>query len=218
MSKKLVSLLIVLIFMAGCAGTSDKTKTQNQGAGIGAAGGAAVGAIIGQLIGRDTKSTIIGAAIGGLAGAVGGGLYANHVVNQKGKYASEEAYLNDCIASADKVNTETQQYNDTLRSEMQSLDDEANEMVAQYNHKEIKKTDLVAKQKEIDTRHSEAEKKLKRALAEITLQKEARNQLTSASQEQLDQMDNQIKELEKTVDELNGQAQALAAISQNLSV
>jgi len=218
MSKKLVSLLIVLIFMAGCAGTSDKTKTQNQGAGIGAAGGAAVGAIIGQLIGRDTKSTVIGAAIGGLAGAVGGGLYANHVVNQKDKYASEETYLNDCIASADKVNTETQQYNDTLRSEMQSLDDEANKMVAQYNLKEIKKTDLLAKQKEIDTRHSEAETKLKRALAEIALQKEARKQLTSASQAQLEQMDNQIKELEKTVDELNGQAQALAAISQNLSV
>ena len=218
MSKKLVSLLIVLTFMVGCAGTSDKTKTQNQGAGIGAAGGAAIGALLGQIIGGDTASTLVGAVIGGVAGAIGGGLYANHVVNQKETYASEEAYLNDCIASADKINTETREYNDTLISEVQSLDDEASKMVAQYNLQEIKKADLEVKQKEIDAKHSEAEKTLERALAEITLQKEARKQMTSVTQAQLDQMDNQIKELEKTVDELNGQAQALAAISQNLTV
>ena len=69
MSKRLVSILVVIIFISflvSCAGEKKKTKT---GAGIGTIVGAGVGYAIGKQSGHGAE----GAAIGAVTGAVMGG-------------------------------------------------------------------------------------------------------------------------------------------------
>jgi len=77
MKKTILSLfaaiLVVAVFLSGCASMN---KTQ-KGAVIGTAGGAATGAVIGRAAGNTALGAIIGAAVGGAAGAIIG--------NQKGQ-------------------------------------------------------------------------------------------------------------------------------------
>lgn len=66
--KRLVSLALVLVVMAGCANMTPRQQRALSGGAIGAAGGAAIGAIVGG-------SPLIGAAIGGAAGTAAGALW-----------------------------------------------------------------------------------------------------------------------------------------------
>jgi outer membrane protein OmpA-like peptidoglycan-associated protein len=92
--KKLFILLLVLLFLAGCAPPQNK---QEQGTRIGVGAGAAGGALLGQLIGGNTKATLIGAGIGALAGGVIG--------NQVGKSMDEqEAAMRRELAAVDAAN------------------------------------------------------------------------------------------------------------------
>jgi outer membrane protein OmpA-like peptidoglycan-associated protein len=71
------AILLVTVFLSGCASMN---KTQ-KGAVIGTAGGAATGAVIGRAAGNTALGAIIGATVGGVAGAVIG--------NQMDKQAKE---------------------------------------------------------------------------------------------------------------------------------
>jgi len=92
--KKLFVLLLVILFLAGCAAPQNK---QEKGTRYGALGGAAGGALLGQLIGGDTKATLIGAGIGALAGGVIG--------NQVGKSMDQqEAAMRQELAAVEAAN------------------------------------------------------------------------------------------------------------------
>ena len=65
---KIVTVLLLLSVLAGCAGMSTTQQRTLSGAAIGAGGGAAIGAITGGSPG-------VGAAVGAGAGALGGYLY-----------------------------------------------------------------------------------------------------------------------------------------------
>jgi uncharacterized protein YhaN len=225
MHKKWISLIIIIVFFTGCATTSqmsDKDKTVSQGAGIGAAAGAALGALFGQLAGRDTKSTMLGAIIGGTIGAIAGGTYGEHVVYKKSQYASREDYLDACIASANQVNRQASQFNYALANEIRTLDRESRQILAKYQQQQVKTAALTNKKNQIDKKASEIQEQLQRALAEIALQKEVlareKGKPTQQSAAHLATLDQKVKELEHTVSQLEGKAQALANISQSLSV
>jgi outer membrane protein OmpA-like peptidoglycan-associated protein len=100
--KKLFILLLVILFLAGCAPPQNK---QEQGTRIGVGAGTAGGALLGQLIGGNTQATLIGAGIGALAGGVIG--------NQVGKSMDEqEAALRRELAAIEAANI--QRNSDTL--------------------------------------------------------------------------------------------------------
>jgi outer membrane protein OmpA-like peptidoglycan-associated protein len=80
MKRKLSSLLILTLVLAGCS--QPMTKTQ-KGAAIGTGVGAAAGAGLGQAIGGDTKSTLIGAGIGAVVGGLAGGGIGRYMDNQE---------------------------------------------------------------------------------------------------------------------------------------
>ena len=79
-TKKLVLLSIIALFVFNSCATSTKTQ---KGAAYGAGGGAIAGALIGQLIGRDTESTLIGAAIGAAVGGAAGAGVGHMMDNQE---------------------------------------------------------------------------------------------------------------------------------------
>jgi len=82
MNTKRISVLLCMLFLAGCAASETQTKTTKGGL-YGAAGGAAAGALIGQVIGHSTKSTLIGTAIGAAVGGVGGAGIGRMMDNQE---------------------------------------------------------------------------------------------------------------------------------------
>lgn len=80
MNKKIISALICVLFLIGCAAPETKT---GKGALYGGVGGAAVGALLGQMVGHDTRSTLIGAAIGAAVGGGGGAAVGKMMDNQE---------------------------------------------------------------------------------------------------------------------------------------
>ena len=80
-------------------------------------------------------------------------------------------YLNACIASAQKVNLETQQYNAKLITEVKKLNLEADQMIAQCHSKKIQKAELHRKNQEVQARFAEAQGQLRKTNNEIALQK-----------------------------------------------
>ena len=96
---------------------NDGTRTRTEGALAGAVLGAGLGAIIGNQSGSAGQGALLGAALGGLGGLA----YGNHVANKKARYASEEAWLNACIAQAQQTNASARSYNSRLSSRISAL-------------------------------------------------------------------------------------------------
>ncbi len=74
----MISILLISLALAGCAGMSDTGQRTLSGGALGAAGGAIIGAISG--------SVGLGAAIGGAVGAGGGYLYGKHKESKQESY------------------------------------------------------------------------------------------------------------------------------------
>ena len=114
-----ILLLFVLSVVYGCAGIKDDgTRTRTEGAGTGVAAGAVAGAIVGALAGGSKETVLWGAAIGGAIGGSIGYAYSEYVVGQKEKYATEEDWLEACIADAKKSNEEIVAYNQNLEKQI----------------------------------------------------------------------------------------------------
>lgn len=80
-----------------------KARTTVEGTLTGAGVGAAAGAIVAALVGvSPARGAVIGAAIGAPLGLAAG----VYVANQKEKYATEEQYLDACIAESRQYNEE----------------------------------------------------------------------------------------------------------------
>jgi hypothetical protein len=215
MLKKIISLILLVVWVVGCA--TDQQRTKAQGAGLGAAAGAAVGAAIGAAAGGK-EGALKGALIGGGIGLIGGYAYATHVANLKAQYVKEEDYLDACIASAEKVNQETRQYNAYLESEIRDQEQEVDRLIDAYNSKQVTKTELKKKQQSLQASLNEAEKKLQRARDEIVIQREVLRREQGQSQARLAALNAKIKQLEQSVAELEQTTEHLAAINQKMSI
>lgn len=91
MYQKLISLFVIVMFMAGitgCASIPEEHKGAATGAGIGAAAGAAAGALAGS---KGAKTEM--AVLGGFLGALSGGLIGHYAYDeQQSKEATSKRY------------------------------------------------------------------------------------------------------------------------------
>jgi uncharacterized protein YcfJ len=213
--KKMISFLILVVFITGCSSMSDRSNTIAQGCLVGTGIGAALGAVVGELAGDNAAA---GAAIGGTFGAVVGCGYGNHVANKKEAYANEEEWLNDCIASTCRINEETIQYNESLKYEIAQLDKEINELVALYNTKQIDKATLEEQRRIVQAKLDEANKKLGRAKDEIRMQQTALASAKNSSPQKVAKLENEINKLENSVASLEKEAEKLIAIKQGIGI
>ncbi len=213
--KKSISLIVLAAFLIGCAGTADRRRTESEGAQGGALIGYFVGSLVGQFLeGEDGArlGALLGTALGGIAGYA----YGNHVANKKEDYAKTEDYLNACIASAQKVNLETQRYNARLITEVKALNSEVNQMMDQYQRKEIQKAEIQRKKREIQERYAQAQGQLRKTNNEIVLQKGVLERERANVPAGAAELDHEIAKLQQAADELETQTRALAAINQQL--
>ena len=113
-------LATALVLTGACANiANDRTRTQTEGtlggAGIGAVLGAALGAALG---GRD--GALKGAAIGAGVGAIAGLAYGTSVANKKEAYATEEEWLEACLAEVQTANQQAAAQNSRLKTTLAS--------------------------------------------------------------------------------------------------
>jgi predicted lipid-binding transport protein (Tim44 family) len=111
--------ITAIAFVSSCTNIKDdQTRTRAEGTLAGSLVGGGLGAIIGHQSGRGIEGALIGAAAGGLVGLAVG----DHVARKKAKYASQEAWLDACIAHAEQVNRNAVSYNNSLRSKIAGLE------------------------------------------------------------------------------------------------
>lgn len=133
---KTISAVSAIALLSSCANIQDDgTRTRTEGALAGSVLGGIAGGIIGHQSGRGWEGAAIGAAAGGLAGLA----YGNHVANKKAAYASQEAWLDACIARATQVNQDAVAYNRRLSSRITKLRSEIAAAKANGNKSELRK-------------------------------------------------------------------------------
>lgn len=212
-------LLSSTLLFSGCAGMNDSDTTRAQGAGVGAAGGAAAGGLLGQLIGKDSTSTLLGAAIGAVVGAGAGYIYGNHVASQKEKFASQEDWLDACIASATKTNQETRAYNKELTTEITSLKARSKALKKGYKKKTATRAQMLAQKEKVEKTLKTAQQQLDKAKYELKEQQSVVQQIKPGeSPEQSRALDNRIADLKKAVNDLEKKTETLASLSATMSV
>ncbi|MBU1340308.1 MAG: hypothetical protein KKE44_18425 [Proteobacteria bacterium] len=218
----MVLVLAMCVMSVGCVTTGtteDSKRTKNEGAAVGVGTGAVLGGLIGALVGGDSKGALIGAAIGAAAGGVAGYAYGDHVASKKAEYAKEEDWLDQCIASAQKVNQDTIAYNEKIRSDIALLDTKTKKLQQQYAAKQASKQTLLAQKKNIDAAIKVTGEKLDRAKFELDSQKQAVAQVgKKEATGQSKALDAEIAKLESLISELEQHSQDLAGLSSRMSV
>jgi hypothetical protein len=222
MKGLIVGLTILTLSLSGLTGCAtiknDGERTQAEGAAVGAAAGALLGGIFGAVT-NDTKGAIAGATIGAIAGGAAGYVYGTHVASEKEKYANKEDWLNACIASAEKVNQDTMKYNAQLAKDLQALEAETARLKAAYLAKNAEKSAMDYEKKKIEIKLAEAREKLKRAKFELKNQEKVLAE-TRAQRNNVyaNKFESKVKELNGYIAELEIQTQALASMSQRMTV
>ncbi|MBM9519420.1 hypothetical protein JWG39_06245 [Desulforhopalus vacuolatus] len=219
MKKICCILLSSTLLLSSCAGMNDSDTTRAQGAGVGAAGGAAAGVLLGQIIGKDSSATLLGAAIGAAMGAGAGYLYGNHVANQKEKFASQEDWLNACIASATRTNQEARAYNNKLAAEITSLQARSRALKRSYKKKIATRGDMLAQKQKVENTLKTAQKNLAKVKYELKEQQTVVQQIKPGeSLQQSRILDSRIADLKKAVNNLEKKTATLASLSATMSV
>lgn len=203
--------LLISVFLTSCATDSQTTKAQ--GAGLGALLGAVGGAAIGYATGGE-DGALKGALIGAGTGAIGGYAYGSHVANKKEKYASQEDYLDACIAEAGKIHSDVASYNQGLRGEIAQLKKQ-NDALASSGAQRSK---LVAQKKAITAKRTEANEKLARITDEIRIQSTVAGNEKAVSSAKVSQLNSQIGSLKKQKTELQKQVSQLASMESRIAV
>ncbi len=191
----------MLFASGGCTNIqNDGTRTRTEGALAGSVIGAGLGAIIGNQSGSAGQGALIGAAAGGLAGLA----YGNHVANKKSRYASEEAWLNACIAQARSTNASARSYNSKLSSRIGELRKQIASGSAQQ--KQAAKKAIVQLQRE-------ANSELKKVDSEIKAQQGALGQTKNARASSLRQ---EISGMQTTRSSMKANIDRLASLGNSV--
>lgn len=207
--KVVTGSMVMVAMLAGCAQTQDGRLTQAQGAGIGAAGGAIAGALLGSLSGNAGRGALIGAAVGG----AGGFAYGTHVAKRKAQYASTEAWLDACIASARKRNGEALAYNKSLSDRVAALESEVKAAKLAGNKSKLRKL-----KGQVASLHKEASSQATVFRNEVEMQQTVIKEAGSGQASRVSQIRSTTSELKSTTGQIEGQVNRLASLENQIDV
>jgi uncharacterized protein YcfJ len=197
--------LTAAAMLAGCANIQDdQTRTRAEGTGAGAALGALAGGIIGNNSGHHALQ---GALIGAAAGGVAGYAYGDYVARKKKAYANQEAWLQACIAEAEKANDNAVAYNDKLSTRIAQLQAKIKDAKSRGDKGELHKlkSDVLSLQ-------NETKKQVKQVDGEISAQQQPMKETGSA------ELSNRLNSLRSTRSSLNQNEEKLAALNNSIDV
>jgi hypothetical protein len=207
--KAFLVLLVVVVFVTGCATQGDQARTEGSlvGAGVGAALGAGVGYAIG-----GAKGAGIGAGIGALAGGASGYVYADRVAKRHEALAGKENDLNARITFARGINDDTREYNERLKKEVGALEPKIAELEAKRMNQQVTQQELQKQKQALTARTEEANKQLAVCQNELDGLQKFRSQQAAASSA----LDEQISTLERNLAQMKANTIALASLNQRI--
>lgn len=207
-SKTCAAAMVAVVF-SSCAQTQDGRLTQAQGTGLGALGGAATGALIGAISGNAARGALIGAGVG----AIGGFAYGTHVANRKAQYASTEAWLDACIASARQRNNEALAYNRSLRNRVASLERQIQAARIANNRSQLRnlKGQCAALRKDATTKTTVFRQ-------EVEVQKTVIQEAGPGQSSRVSEIRSTTSELRSTTGQIDSQVQRLASLENQIDV
>lgn len=197
--KRSCCIVILASLLAGCASMSDRERTQAQGAGAGAVLGAIIGGVVGHQLGYRDAGILVGAALGGAVGRA----YGGHVASKKEEFASQEDYLDACLAEARRHYQEARAYNETLQTDIARMNRELDEMLAAGQRSRSEQDALKALQEQVKARIESTNEKIEALRVEIIIQ----NSVVAQEEESGDAQ--RIAELRETINRLEDQRAAL---------
>jgi len=209
---KYTAVIAMAALLSSCAGMSDGNQTRAQGAGLGALLGAGLGAGVGAIAGGK-KGIGTGAIVGAGIGAAAGFAYGDHVAKKKAAYASREAWLDQCIASARQRNRSAIAYNRTLKGQIAQLESRAATARASGNtaaYKQVQ-TEAIALQRQAQAQVQAVDK-------EIAAQKSVTSDSDARSASNYSSLRGEVDSLQGTRGELNGSVRRLASLSNQSSI
>lgn len=188
--------ITAIAFLASCANIqNDQTRTRAEGSLAGALIGGGLGAIIGHQSGHGIEGALIGAAAGGLAGLAVG----DHVARKKARYASQEAWLDACIARAEQVNADAVSYNRSLRNKIAALETRLSNAKRSGDSGEIRRV-----KQAVIVLQRETNQQIKTVDTEITEQRSVVNQTSSTT------LSSRVADLRSTRSTLSSSQERLA--------
>jgi uncharacterized protein YcfJ len=201
------TVLTAAALLTGCTNIKDdQTRTRAEGAGAGAALGAGLGAIIGHQSGHTWEGALIGGAAGGLTGLAVG----DHVARKKAAYKNQEAWLNACIAQAEKTNAHARSYNASLSSKISNLEQKINGAKQKGDKQELQQLKRAAL-----TLQNETKQEIKAVNTEISEQNGALKQASGGNTMTLR---TQVNELRSTQSSLNQNETKIADLLRRMDV
>lgn len=220
--KLLVVLILTVSLCTGCANIKDDaTLTRWQSILIAATVVGGTGLIIGLLTGNK-KTVLFGTLAGMTVGALIGLAYGNHVVSQKEKFASDEAWLDACTAEAKKVNKDLAAYKKKLSREINTTKKEVAVLQKKRKNAQSKQAELKAKQEKVKKMQASTEEKLKLAKRELEAQQIARFMSDKAKKnkngDHVRSMNSEMETLKANIVELEKRTETLAALSASMAV
>ena len=229
---KVTALFVTLCFLSGCAAkggdpnattTDDATRTKTEGAALGALLGGLVGAATGAALspGNRGSGALIGAGIGAVGGGAAGYVYGSNVAERKQKYANEEDRLDGEINVVKKYNSDLQQQNTALASNINDLKQRI--QILQSKKKSLKdKAYLTAEeQKYINGTLEKNNKDIARynqELASLSQYKQEQESKSGKSAPQVASLDQEITLLRNQINTLDSNNKQMAKLSDNLTV
>lgn len=200
--------LTAAAMFASCTNIKDdQTRTRAEGAGAGALLGGGIGAIIGHQSGHAWEGALIGAA----AGSLGGLAVGDHVARKKQAYKNQEAWLNACIAQAEKTNSHARSYNASLSNKIANLEQKINGAKAKGDTNELKQL-----KRAVLTLQNETKQEVKVVNNEISEQNGALKQAGNAGNSMT--LRTQVNELRSTQSSLNHNETKIADLLRRVDV
>ena len=220
--KLLVVLILTVSLCTGCANIKDDaTRTRWESALWAAALIGGTGLIIGLLTGNK-KTALYGALAGMTVGTLIGLAYGDHVVSQKEKFASDEAWLDACTAEAKKVNKDLAAYKTELSLQINSTKKEIAALEKKQISAQLKQVDLKDKQDKVNKMQTSTAEKLKLAKRELEAQQIAQFMSDEAKKskdgDHVRSMNSEMETLKANIAELEKRTETLAALSASMAV
>ncbi len=203
---KYASIFTFAVLLAGVTGCTDQTRTRAEGAGAGALLGAGLGALIGSASGNAGRGALIGAGVGSLAGLA----YGDHVARKKARYASEEQWLDACIAQAIQVNNSVRSYNNSLENRIASLDSQIRSAKAANDRRKLQQL-----KQQVTTLKTETKQQITIVQTEISEQSKV---VRSTSSSKTSTLSTQITRLESTKSSVQSNFNRLASLENSIDI
>lgn len=207
--KAVFTLIVVVVFLTGCATQGDQARTEGTLAGAGI--GAAVGAGLGYLIGGG-QGAGIGAAVGAAVGGTSGYVYADQVAKRHEMLKGKEQDVNARIAFAEAVNSDTRQYNQRLQQQVAELEPKIASLEARVKTQQVTRQELDRQKQALTQRIDDANKQLVAGQNELQELKNFRARQSSSSPK----LDAQISALEANLVEMRSHTTSLASQSSRI--